>query len=154
MNNLELEVLFDNRTENNIEEETYEKIEKSIESALIYEKYFKKCQVSVSIVDNEEIKDLNNQFRNIDKVTDVLSFPMDDEDYGDDEAIILGDIVLCLNQAVLQAKEYEHSVTREICYLSVHSTLHLLGFDHIDEEDKKEMREEEKQIMKEMNISR
>jgi len=146
------EVLFDNRSGKEISKETLNKIELSINKTLEYEKFLKPSQVSVSLVDSNEIKELNNFYRNIDKTTDVLSFPMDDE--FEDEVIILGDVVLCMDKAKEQAEEFGHSLDREICYLTVHSTLHLLGFDHMNEEEKKEMRENEEQIMNILKLPR
>ena len=85
----------------------------------------------------------------IDRTTDVLSFPMDDEFTN-----MLGDIVININKVIEQAKEYGHSEKREISYLTVHSTLHLMGYDHEEELDKKEMREVEKRVMERLEISR
>ena len=78
---------------------------------------------------------------------------MDDDEF-EDEVIILGDVVLCLDKAKEQAIEFGHSLDREICYLTVHSTLHLLGFDHMEEEEKKEMREHEEKVMDILDLPR
>ena len=150
---IETEVLFDNRSGKDVSEETYNKIELAINKTLEYENFTKPSQVSVSLVNGEEIKTLNNYYRNIDKTTDVLSFPMDDDEF-EDEVIILGDVVLCLDKAKEQAIEFQHSLDREICYLTVHSTLHLLGFDHMKEEEKKEMREHEEKVMNILDLPR
>ena len=98
-------------------------IKKAIVTALAYEKFDRSAEVSVTIVDNEAIHAIN-------RPTDVLSFPMFDEDFDDGEDAVLGDIVLSLEKAVEQAAAYGHSLKREIAFLTVHSVLHLLGYDH------------------------
>lgn len=108
-----------------------------------------RLSVSVSFVHSEEMQELNKKYRNKDRVTDVLSFPQFDgfeylTDYGE---INLGDVVICLEVAENQAKEYGHSLEREILYLFTHSMFHLLGYDHMSEEGKKEMREKEERVM-------
>lgn len=119
--------------------------------------------VGVSLVSEGEIKEINRDFRGIDKVTDVLSFPQfesTDEILAEiegDEALVdipLGDVVICLDQAERQSKEYGTSIRREVTYLFVHSVLHLLGYDHIDEEDKSLMRAHEEKIMTSLDILR
>ena len=104
--------------------------------------------VSVLICDNETIKELNATWRNIDKETDVLSFPMEDDER------ILGDIVLSLEKACQQAEEYGHSPAREIGFLTVHSMLHLYGYDHIEEEDRVKMRKMEEEILSSIGLLR
>ncbi|MBE7064140.1 MAG: rRNA maturation RNase YbeY [Clostridia bacterium] len=104
--------------------------------------------VSVLVCDNAAIKELNAQWRGIDKATDVLSFPMED---GDE---MLGDIVLSLEKAYEQAEEYGHSPAREIGFLTVHSMLHLYGYDHIEEEDRAEMRAMEEKILTKLKLLR
>jgi len=119
--------------------------------------------VGVSLVSEDEIKEINRDFRGIDKVTDVLSFPQfesTDEILAEiegDEALVdipLGDVVICLDQAERQSKEYGTSIRREVTYLFVHSVLHLLGYDHIDEEDRSLMRTHEEKIMTSLDILR
>ena len=116
-------------------------------------------EISVTIVDNSEIRVLNKEYRNIDRETDVLSFPMleflSEEQPGKTDGefeTVLGDIVISLEQAEGQAQEYGHSIEREIAFLTVHSMLHLLGYDHIEDSDRKKMRAREKQILKELNL--
>lgn len=128
-------------------------------------------QISLLFVDNYEIRKINKETRNIDKVTDVLSFPMLDypEDkvfkevyknkifnniYLDGDELVLGDIVLSLERAKEQSIEYNHSFEREVCYLVVHSILHLLGYDHMCDKDKFKMRKREEEILKKLNITR
>ena len=114
------------------------------------------CEFSVSFVDREEIKELNSTYRGVDKVTDVLSFPQF-EDFNklpEDQIICLGDIVICEDRAKEQAEEFGHSYEREIIYLFTHSVLHLLGYDHMDEEEKAEMREREEEVLTELKLKR
>ena len=129
-------------------------VREAVEATLDYEQYGNPCEVSVSFVDNGEIRELNKKFRGIDKATDVLSFPLFDYEGESEEPPVdemlgmLGDIVLSLEQAAVQATEYGHSFEREIGFLTAHSMLHLLGYDHVDEaEMKAEMRKREKAIM-------
>lgn len=124
--------------------------------------------VELDVVSSEEIKTLNRDNRLIDAVTDVLSFPMLDGirnkiilkkdfpyDYDEDEkAIFLGSIAICKERAEEQALEYGHSLERELCYLFTHGLLHLFGYDHLTDEDKKEMREKEEQVLLGLGISR
>lgn len=95
---------------------------------------------NIIIVDDEKIHYLNKEYRNIDKVTDVISFALEDDNtFIKTEFRILGDIYICLNKAKSQALEYGHSFLREICFLSVHGLLHLLGYDHMTKEDEEIM---------------
>ena len=128
-------------------------VREAIEATLDYEQYGNPCEVSVSFVDNAEIRGLNKKFRGIDKATDVLSFPLFDYEGESEEPPVdemlgmLGDIVLSLEQAALQAEEYGHSFEREVAFLTVHSMLHLLGYDHLDEGPMKaQMRQREEEI--------
>ena len=122
-------------------------------------------------MDNEEIREINNDTRNIDRETDVLSFPMLDyedkkvfkemyknykfsqSDFDGDE-LVLGDVVLSLEKALEQSREFNHSFEREASYLVVHSILHLLGYDHMEENDKIVMRKREEEILNKLNITR
>ncbi len=115
-------------------------------------------EISLSIVTEEEIKSINREYRGIDKVTDVLSFPQY-ENYKfimdeNSDIIAIGDIVICNDVAIRQATEYAHSYEREMVYLFVHSMMHLLGYDHMNEEDKILMRKKEEQVLSEMGIMR
>lgn len=103
-------------------------------------------EVSVAFVTNKKIKNLNNKYRDKDEVTDVLSFPIDEE--------VLGDIIISAKRAAEQAEEYRHSLKRELAYLTVHGMLHLFGYDHHSEEEKKEMRQKEERVLTQLNISR
>lgn len=148
-----MEVYYDDRQDNiKITEEMKNLIEKSIKAVLKVEELDDDVEVSVSFVGDEEIRDLNRDYRGVDKSTDVLSFPMDDEFIIDNR--ILGDVIINTRRVMEQAEELGHSHEREFSYLTVHSILHLLGYDHIEDEDKKEMREREKLSMKELEIYR
>ncbi|WP_297634663.1 rRNA maturation RNase YbeY [uncultured Clostridium sp.] len=165
-------IYLDNR-QNKIEvdEKFIKEMEEVILFALKEEEVLKDCEISLVLVDNNEIKDINRETRGIDKITDVLSFPMldyekgkvfkdiyknfeFDEVYLDGEDLVLGDIVLCLERALEQSKEYNHSFERESFYLIVHSILHLLGYDHMEEEEKKIMRKREEEILEKLDIRR
>lgn len=128
-------------------------------------------EVSLLFVDNDEIKEINNKYRGIDKATDVLSFPQinypKDKVFKDvylnhkfsiqdldGDLLLLGDIVLSLEKAEEQRLDYGHSFFRECSYLVVHSVLHLLGYDHMKDEEKAKMREREEAILSELNIMR
>lgn len=148
-----MEVYYDDRQDNiKITEEMKKLIEKSIKAVLKVEELSDDVEVSVSFVGDEEIRDLNRDYRGVDKSTDVLSFPMEDEFILDNR--ILGDVILNTRRVMEQAEELGHSHERELSYLTVHSILHLLGYDHIEDEDKREMREREKLSMKELEIYR
>ena len=135
-------------------------VREAVEATLDYEQYGNPCEVSVSFVDNAEIRDLNKKFRGIDKATDVLSFPLFDYEGESEEPPVdemlgmLGDVVLSLEKAKSQAKTYGHSFEREVAFLTVHSMLHLLGYDHeTGEEDEADMRRRQSEIMDLMGLS-
>lgn len=150
--------------------ETNEEYEKTIKK--VVEQCFKvenlqntNLYMSITLTDPEEIKRINRQFRNIDKATDVLSFPMFEkeeiEKIKEEEAPkntqvqdILGDIVISIQKVEEQAKEYGHSFERELAYMVVHGFYHLMGYDHMIEEDKKVMRQKEENVLVKLNIGR
>lgn len=115
-----------------------------------------RTEISVTFVDGEEIRNLNREYRDTDKVTDVLSFPQFDDlnDIPEVGEICLGDVVICKDRAEEQAEEFGHSFEREIIYLFTHSILHLLGYDHMEETEKKEMRQREEDVMEHLGILR
>lgn len=156
-----LDVAIENRQEKiACNKELEELIRISIKETLDFEGLDFIDEVDVLLVDNEDIRVLNREHRNVDKETDVLSFPMygriEDiiDQKGSETPLALGDIVISLEKAKSQGEEFEHGMKREVSYLAVHSTLHLLGYDHMLEEDKKAMREKERKIMKRMGIER
>ncbi|HBT50322.1 MAG: Endoribonuclease YbeY [Caldanaerobacter subterraneus] len=136
---------------------------RAIKATLEEEEVVDEVEVSVSFVDNEEIRKLNKYYRGIDSSTDVLSFPLmefeeieEGEEYEKDaeEIYPIGDIVISLEKAKEQAEEYGHSFEREVAYLTVHSMLHLLGYDHETEEERKLMREKEEKVMERLGLRR
>lgn len=118
----------------------------------------KNLYVNVVLTNAQNIKIINKEHRGIDKETDVLSFPMFEkkelENIQLENEDVLGDMVISIERVEQQAKEYGHSFERELSYMVVHSFYHLLGYDHINDEDKKEMREKEENILKKLNITR
>ena len=113
--------------------------------------------VGIRFAKGKEIKELNNKFRNIDKETDVLSFPIYDfknESLPTDEDVMLGDIVICKKVAKLQAKVLGHSYKREVCFLALHGFLHLLGYDHIEKDEEKEMNLTSEKILAKHEVKR
>ncbi|MBQ7717893.1 MAG: rRNA maturation RNase YbeY [Clostridia bacterium] len=135
-------------------------IKKAVRYVIEHSKMSGDYEISVTITDNGKIKEINREFRDIDKETDVLSFPMlefsePEVPFEEEEAeadMPLGDIVISLEKAASQAAEYGHGTEREIAYLTVHSMLHLLGYDHMEDEDRLKMRAREKQIMKGLGL--
>lgn len=114
-------------------------------------------EISVVLVDDQEIRELNKEYRGIDQATDVLSFALEEgldfvQPLG--EPIVLGDIVISLERAEAQRMEYGHSLEREVGYLAVHGFLHLIGYDHLNETDKKSMRLKEEEIMSKLSLTR
>ena len=134
-------------------------IRAAVEATLDYEQYGNPVEVSVTFTDSEGIRELNRKFRGIDRATDVLSFPLFDFDGTAEEPPVdefmgmLGDIVISLEQAEKQAKEFGHSFEREAAFLAVHSMLHLLGYDHeIGEEEDADMRRRQSEILDGMGL--
>lgn len=135
-----------------------ELIEKCTEQALVEEEIDESAEVSVTFVDNEKIRALNNEHRGIDRETDVLSFPAFTDDgfevNPENDAIILGDIVISLEKAKAQSEEYGHSMLRETAFLIAHSLFHLLGYDHETEAEEKEMFEKQENVLQRLGITR
>lgn len=125
-------------------------VRKAIFNTLVYEGFDKDVEVSVTFTDNEQIQVLNNQYRNKNTATDVLSFPMF-EDLNNTielDTLPLGDIVISVERAAIQGHHLCHSIYHEVAFLTVHSTLHLLGYDHeTSQEDEDEMFRKQKEIM-------
>ena len=163
-------VEFENESKSDLGLNLYDLAEKVISCALDYMDCPYEAQVSVLITDNEEIHRMNLEHRQIDRPTDVLSFPMleyetpgdfsfleeDGEDCFDPDTgeLLLGDIVISADKVMEQAEEYGHSVKREYAFLITHSMLHLMGYDHMTEEDAKEMEYLQEEILKELGIGR
>ncbi len=144
-----------------------------IKKVITYTEEFAGCpyetEVNVVLTDNENIHAVNKEYRNIDRPTDVLSFPMieydspaDFDGIEDDDSLfnpesgelLLGDIMISVDKVYEQAKQYGHSNLRELAFLVAHSMLHLFGYDHIEEEDRLVMEEKQRQIMEGLEISR
>ena len=134
-------------------------VRSAVIATLAYEGFSKKVEVSVTFSDNDGIRVLNKNYRSIDKATDVLSFPLIDFEGGaepplDEDVVMLGDIVISLERAKEQAEEYGHSFEREVAFLTVHSMLHLLGYDHVNsEEEENEMRKRQTEILELIGLS-
>lgn len=133
--------------------ETCFKEEKLLDSKLI---------LTITLTTPEHIKEINKEYRNIDRATDVLSFPMFEKDELQQKIEkndflcedVLGDIVISIEQVKKQAEEYGHSFARELSYMVVHGFYHLMGYDHIEEEDKKIMRPKEENVLEKLKITR
>ena len=145
------------------DEATDEFLKNVVAKTLEYEKISLPCFVSITIVDEDDIKEINNEHRGIDTVTDVLSFPVVnltdtsfDINAGDyfEGRLILGDVVLCAKRAKEQSEEFGHSYERELGYLTCHSILHLIGYDHEDDAEREVMRQKEEAVMEILNLKR
>lgn len=147
-----MNVLFDNRQDLEIEEETLSLMIDAIQKTLEFERESLNKEISISFVTNEEIKSLNKNFRDKDAVTDVLSFPIDFEFSIGDDDLPLGDIIISIEKAKEQSELLGHSLRREIIYLTIHSMFHLLGYDHLNEDEKRIMREKEKSVVRLVGI--
>jgi len=153
------EIEYINIAEN---KEYKEIIEKTIDKCFEVEKLEdKNLYINIMLTNPEEIRKYNKQYRNIDKSTDVLSFPMFEKEEveqirqnGNQIYEVLGDIIISIEQVEKQAIEYGHSFERELAYMVVHGFYHLMGYDHIEEKDKTEMRKKEEYILNELKIVR
>lgn len=132
-------------------------IEDCAKAALSEEGITDDAELSVTFTDNENIRKLNSEFRGIDRETDVLSFPLGDGEFEcdpDNGAILLGDIVISLERAAAQAEEYGHSFRREVAFLITHSLFHLLGYDHMNEDEEREMFSKQEKVLEKLGIVR
>lgn len=144
-----------------VEDDEYIKLaEKVIEKCFEVENIKNKnLYINVIYTTSQKIKEINKQYRNIDKETDVLSFPMYEKEEillkkDNTEPDTLGDIIICIEQVKKQANEYNHSFERELSYMLVHGFYHLMGYDHLEDKDKKVMRDKEEFILNNLNIVR
>ena len=161
-----LNLIWENEQEKvNITDELLEKIRLSLETALESEEFTDDAEISLTFTDDDAIRELNLEARGKDSATDVLSFPMLEQDddgtliiYDEDIVdgrVLLGDIVISAERAASQAEEYGHSLVREMCFLAVHSVLHLLGYDHeLSEKHEKIQFEKQEQILTNLGITR
>ncbi len=141
-----------------------------MEECLAYENCPYETEISLLLTDNEEIREINREFRNIDAATDVLSFPTVEyetpgdfsgleeatEEYFHPESgeLLLGDIVISVERAIEQAQEYGHPLIRELAFLTAHSMLHLMGYDHMEDEERSLMEAKQEAILQKLGISR
>ncbi|WP_342602321.1 rRNA maturation RNase YbeY [Peribacillus sp. FSL E2-0159] len=145
---------------NEVTEEAQQLVESILQFAARKENIEKDTELSVTFVDNDRIREINKEYRNKDSATDVISFAL--EEMGENEVEIvgaemprmLGDIIISIERTKEQAEEYGHSFDRELGFLALHGFLHLLGFDHMNEEDEKEMFTKQKEILEEYGLSR
>ncbi|MEB2629777.1 rRNA maturation RNase YbeY [Peribacillus frigoritolerans] len=145
---------------NEVTEEAQQLVESILQFAARKENIEKDTELSVTFVDNDRIREINKEYRHKDSATDVISFAL--EEMGEDEMEIvgaemprmLGDIIISIERTKEQAEEYGHSFDRELGFLALHGFLHLLGFDHMNEEDEKVMFTKQKEILEEYGLSR
>ena len=166
-----MNLIIENETEDSFDFDHEEAARFIIEKALDHLNCPYEVELNLTLTDNEGIRQINKEYRDIDKPTDVLSFPLVDyetpnvfpenlednaEDYFDLDTgeLMLGDIVISAEKVLEQAKEYGHSVRREFCFLIVHSMLHLIGYDHIEDSDREVMEALQKQILEDAGINR
>ena len=152
---MKLKIYFENLSPEKITYKLKMLVRRAILATLEYEDVESDLEVSVTFTNNEGIRELNREYRNIDRATDVLSFPQINYDEGEDisDGEMLGDIVISLERAREQAEEFGHSFERECAFLCAHSTLHLLGYDHeISDEDDADMRRRQREIMEKMGL--
>ncbi|MBM7569629.1 rRNA maturation RNase YbeY [Aquibacillus albus] len=143
-----------------VTEEYIDMVQRLISFAANQENITPEAEISISFVDNNEIQIINRNYRQIDKPTDVISFALEEKGEGEmeivggDLPVILGDIVISVDKAEEQAKEYNHSFQRELGFLALHGFLHLLGYDHMNEIDEKQMFQRQEDILNEFGLSR
>lgn len=163
-------ILFENEADAKFDFSMEEQLQRLTDYVLAEEKFPYEAELSVTIVSKEEIHRMNKEFRQVDRPTDVLSFPMMEYEKAGDfqselfrqsltvspesEEVLLGDVVLCGDVVKEQAKEYGHSELREFSFLVVHSLLHLLGYDHMEDEERVQMEERQRVIMSGLKIER
>ena len=126
-------------------------LRRAIEKTLEWEKVSFSAHVEVTLVSSEEICRLNREFRGVDRPTDVLSFPTEEEGFENEPIVCLGDIILCPAVIAAQAEGYGATYRQEMCLMAIHSTLHLLGWDHMEEKEKEEMFSLQEEIMKSLS---
>ena len=152
-------LVTDIREDFELSPEMEETLQKAAKAVFEEEKLDDNWEISLSFVTPEEIRSINKRFRKTDSVTDVLSF-LAAYDYAEEGEknekgeIILGDVIICVKRAEEQALEFGHSIKRELTFLYVHSLLHLLGYDHMEEDEREIMEEKQRKIMEKLNILR
>lgn len=160
-------VWIENTTDDLIFEDYEKTIKEIVDLSLRTENFMKNVEISVTMVDNKEIHRINKEFRNIDAPTDVLSFPLLEFENGvlleqtakeniniDTNEVVMGDIIISVERAREQAQEYGHSLKREIAFLTAHSMYHLMGYDHMVEEEEKIMNAKQEAVLEKAEITR
>jgi len=150
--------ITNNYKKEKLPENARELVRKAVRAVLKCEKFNDNAEVEVTFVSDEEIKEMNAEFRDMDKSTDVLSFPLGENGEYDvnpeNDCLMLGDIVISVDHAKYQADLYGHGTDREIAFLTIHSMLHLLGYDHVNnEEEEKLMRQKQNEALEVMGLS-
>lgn len=144
------------------ENKEYEMVLNRVINKCFEEEKLKNLYISITLTNPENIQKINKEYRNIDRATDVLSFPMFEKDEIEEVCKmdlnglqqVLGDVIISVEQVKKQAEEYGHSFERELAYMAVHGFYHLMGYDHMKENEKKEMREKEENILSKLDIKR
>lgn len=158
-----VEFIFENETDFEIDQREIDELNRVCETVLQMEECNFDAEISFTITDNEGIREINRDYRDIDRVTDVLSFPMlefDDEEIDaefetENGMVVLGDIVISIERAEEQAKELNHSLRRELAFLVAHSMLHLLGYDHVDNpEGERVMIKKQSTVLNDLGLTR
>ena len=158
-----VEFIFENETDFEIDQREIDELNRVCETVLQMEECNFDAEISFTITDNEGIREINRDYRDIDRVTDVLSFPMlefDDEEIDaefetENGMVVLGDIVISIERAEEQAKELNHSLRRELAFLVAHSMLHLLGYDHVDNpEGERVMIKKQNTVLNDLGLTR
>lgn len=145
---------------NTVDEGYIDMIQRLLKFAAEKEEVQNEAEISVNFVDNKEIQILNRNYRQKDTPTDVISFAMQEEGegeirvIGEEIPVVLGDIVISVDKAKEQAEEYQHSLERELGFLALHGFLHLLGYDHLEEEDEKKMFQKQEDILNDFGLER
>ena len=159
-------VFFENLQDKTpLEDSLYKLLEKVVIECLRLTGIEAGCEVSITLVDDNRIKDINREFRNIDSATDVLSFPIVNMDEGiilstegdidrDEDLLLLGDLVISLERALKQAEEYGHSFAREVAFLTTHGVFHLLGYDHMNDEQESKMLVKQEEVLAALGLER
>ncbi|TKD70168.1 rRNA maturation RNase YbeY [Pseudalkalibacillus hwajinpoensis] len=157
---MNLTIDFNDET-NSITEKQFKMLEQLVNHAANEEGVESGSEVSIMFVDNDKITEINRDYRGKDQPTDVISFALDDEEEGDEPIIfgehlphLLGEIVISVEKIAEQANDYGHSFDRELGFLTVHGFLHLLGYDHMTDEDEKEMFEKQKVLLEQYGLTR
>lgn len=141
-----------NETEEKLEEET--KVLEKLLGFACQKENVQNAEFNIIFVDQETIHDINKNYRGVDHVTDVISFALEDNKTIELDRRLLGDVYICVEKAHGQAVEYGHSFLRELCFLSIHGFLHLLGYDHMEKEDEEVMFGKQEEILNEFGIKR